>query len=76
MCGFTVTNRKNFNVEYVDEYTRLRGPDETTITNVGDVTIVHHLLSLTGKYQTQPFLDDGLICVFNGEIYNYREFGD
>tara|TARA_B110000438_G_scaffold242891_1_gene242654 strand:- start:186 stop:1415 length:1230 start_codon:yes stop_codon:yes gene_type:complete len=76
MCGFTVTNRKNFNVEYVDQYTRLRGPDETTITNVGDVTIVHHLLSLTGKYQTQPFLDDGLICVFNGEIYNYREFGD
>lgn len=76
MCGFTITNREIRDVAYVDEYTRLRGPDGTTVNKFGSVTVIHHLLSLTGKLTPQPFVDGDLLCVFNGEIYNYQEFGD
>ncbi len=76
MCGFTITNRKISDIDFVDHYTKLRGPDETTVTHFGDITVVHHLLSLTGEYRRQPFESDGIVCVFNGEIYNYKEFGN
>ncbi len=76
MCGFTITNRKISDVNYVDHFTRLRGPDGTTVTEIAGVTIIHHLLWLTGNRTPQPFIDDDLICVFNGEIYNYKKFGD
>ena len=31
---------------------------------------------MTGEVTPQPFVDDGIVCLYNGEIYNYKEFGD
>ena len=70
MCGFTVTNKGDFDVGHVDYFTRLRGPDETIVTEINGITIVHHLLWLTGRRTPQPFVNNAKICVFNGEIYN------
>ena len=40
-------------------------------------TFIHNLLHLTGKKTIQPFIDkeNDIVCLFNGEIYNYKEFG-
>jgi len=76
MCGFTITNKKIENVSYVDHFTRMRGPDGTHLTEIEGITVIHHLLWITGKRTAQPFIDADTICVFNGEIYNYKEFGD
>jgi asparagine synthetase B (glutamine-hydrolysing) len=76
MCGFTITNRDIQDLDYVDEFTRLRGPDGTNVTKFGRLTIIHHLLAITGRETPQPFVDNELVCVFNGQIYNYQEFGD
>ena len=42
------------------------------------ISFVHTLLSMTGKLTIQPFIDGekDLVAFFNGEIYNYLEFGD
>lgn len=33
-------------------------------------TFVHNLLSVTGDFTIQPFTEEDIVCVFNGEIYN------
>ncbi|MBI4137313.1 hypothetical protein HY469_04590 [Candidatus Roizmanbacteria bacterium] len=35
------------------------------------MTFVHHLLSITGIPTPQPFEEDDIVCLYNGEIYNY-----
>jgi asparagine synthetase B (glutamine-hydrolysing) len=40
------------------------------------ITVVHNLLSINGAFAPQPFLGDGLACVYNGEIYNFNDFGE
>jgi asparagine synthetase B (glutamine-hydrolysing) len=37
---------------------------------------VHNLLHLTGDYRIQPIVDNDVVLMFNGEIYNYKSFGD
>ena len=76
MCGFIVTNKKIENLEEVNFFNQKRGPDATTVNVYGDITVVHNLLHLTGQKVEQPFVKDDCICVFNGEIYNYKDFGD
>ena len=39
-------------------------------------TFVHNLLSITGELREQPFVKDNVVCIFNWEIYNYKDFGD
>jgi asparagine synthetase B (glutamine-hydrolysing) len=39
-------------------------------------TLMHNLLSMTGAFCVQPFVHGDLACLYNGEIYNYRSFGD
>ena len=31
---------------------------------------------MTCEVTTQPFVDESIICLYNGEIYNYKDFGD
>jgi len=75
MCGFIVTNLPEVDFTYANRFVRRRGPDQTTLTEVGGVTFLHNVLSITGELTLQPFLDDDLACLHNGEIYNYKNFG-
>ncbi|MBT6917325.1 MAG: hypothetical protein HOA37_08625, partial [Flavobacteriales bacterium] len=60
------------------EYLKFRGPDQTNQVEVNGVNFVHTLLSMTGPPTAQPFVseDQNRVAFFNGEIYNYQEFGD
>ena len=40
-----------------------------------DIRSQHNLLSINGAFTPQPFIVDGLACVYNGEIYNSSDFG-
>ncbi len=72
MCSFLFTNKTIEDVEYVNHYMQMRGPDETTNISIGDYTFIHNLLSINGKFTSQPFInqDRQIACVYNGEIYN------
>ena len=73
MCSFIVTN-KNFDeadLSSINHFTQLRGPDVTTVNRINDFTFVHNLLSITGDLTPQPFVKNNIVCVYNGEIYNY-----
>jgi asparagine synthetase B (glutamine-hydrolysing) len=37
------------------------------------LTFVHNLLCVTGECTPQPFVEDDIVCLYNGEIYN-QEF--
>lgn len=69
MCGILVHtgNGDNIRISY-------RGQDKTTEKQIGGFTFVHNLLSVTGNVTEQPFIDEesGIICVYNGEIYNHE----
>lgn len=73
MCGFAVSDRPGL----IGSNSRCqkRGPDLTNIVQVGDLEFLHNLLHITGTQQAQPFQSDGLVMVFNGEIYNYQSLG-
>lgn len=76
MCSFLFTNKPNIDIEGSNYLLRKRGPDLTNIFRRGDNIYLHNLLSITGKFTPQPIFNDDLILLYNGEIYNYREFGD
>ena len=76
MCSFIVTNKNIENLDTVNFYSQKRGPDNTSIQKVNNITFVHNLLSITGEFTTQPIFKNGIYLVFNGEIYNYLELGN
>jgi asparagine synthetase B (glutamine-hydrolysing) len=78
MCSFIFTNKKIGDLDAVNRLTRLRGPDHTSRMHAGAYAFVHNLLSITGAFTPQPTVsaDNQIFCLFNGEIYNYRQFGD
>ena len=76
MCSFIVTNKPIESLEIINRYSKLRGPDYTNSVTVDEYNIIHNLLSLTGEFTKQPFIKDNIVIVFNGEIYNYKSFGD
>lgn len=69
MCGFLVykdnTKANNF-------FISKRGQDLTNKIERDGFNFVHNLLSITGDFTPQPFEEDEIICVFNGEIYNHK----
>ena len=78
MCGITVTTKDITDMNYVTEYLKRRGPDFTGFLKLHGYSFVHTLLSMTGdNYTYQPFYypDDDLVIIFNGEIYNFKDFG-
>ena len=78
MCGIFATSRDIADLENLTEFLWRRGPDATNHLNYRGISFVHTLLSMTGKLTIQPFIDGekDLVAFFNGEIYNYLEFGD
>ena len=78
MCSIMCTSKNIKDYDDVNYYLKFRGPDETSVVKdeVNNFTFIFNLLSMTGEYTLQPFHDDGIISLFNGEIYNYKEFGD
>ena len=73
MCGFGVSNKPG--IELANQYCQRRGPDITNIENINGIDFLHNLLHITGTPTKQPFVQDDIAVVFNGEIYNYQSFG-
>ena len=76
MCSFLFTNCDDFELDEVNFLLKKRGPDYTGIHAESGFTYIHNLLSITGDFIKQPIVTNSLNILFNGEIYNYKEFGD
>lgn len=74
MCGFGVSNKSD--LENSNNFCQRRGPDYTNIQTIEGIHFIHNLLHVTGDVRTQPFTKNNIAVVYNGEIYNYRSFGD
>jgi asparagine synthetase B (glutamine-hydrolysing) len=59
-----------------DIFLNRRGPDSYNEMEVDGFHMAHYLLHLTGGVTKQPISDEDIYCIFNGEIYNYKDFGD
>ena len=71
MCGIIVSTLDIPLEAY--KFVKNRGPDETNIIKHRDINFIHFLLHLTGEKTLQPIIDGDIVCIFNGEIYNYKE---
>ena len=78
MCGILLTNRSIDNLPHIIEFLKFRGPDQTNSVSIKGLNFVHTLLSMTGPPTPQPFVNDeeNVIAFFNGEIYNFSDFGE
>ena len=74
MCGFGVSNITK--LQSVNAKCQKRGPDLTSAKVINGIEFLHNLLHITGDMITQPFVKDDVVCVFNGELYNFKSFGD
>ena len=74
MCGFAATNYSDPIIS--NKHCQNRGPDMTTAEKIRGVYYLHNLLHITGELTPQPLIKDDVVCVFNGEIYNYTSFGN
>lgn len=75
MCSFIFSTKEIKNIIEANLFSKNRGPDKTCEYLVNDkYHFVHNLLSITGDFKTQPFVKNDIYCVFNGQIYNYKEF--
>lgn len=74
MCSVLITNRKIHNFEQVNYYLQFRGPDHTSRVEINGITFVHNLLSISGAFTPQPFQDQNIVAMHNGEIYNYGNY--
>ncbi|MGA2408207.1 MAG: asparagine synthase (glutamine-hydrolyzing) [Bacteroidales bacterium] len=78
MCGIAgYTGFKN-NIELAENANKIqqhRGPDNQSIWHDEYIALAHQRLSIIdlSDAANQPFCKDGLVIVFNGEIYNYKE---
>jgi len=79
MCGILFSSRRIQNLEKTIKFLKKRGPDHTEYRILRNFHFVHVLLSMTGKdFTIQPFTyeNDSIVVMFNGEIYNFKDFGD
>ena len=61
-------------LDWVNFYLKFRGPDWTTFGKINGLTFVHNLLSISGKLTLQPFIEDDIIAIYNGELYNSHSY--
>lgn len=64
MCGILVFKEKGNN-----DYIKHRGVFTNKVKKNG-LTFIHNLLPVTGEFTPQPFIDEDIVCLYNGEIYN------
>ena len=80
MCSilFSTKYNKDINLDDLNYHNQFRGPDDTCVSvdETNGFMFIHNLLSMTGKFTRQPFIDNDVICLYNGEVYNYKDFGD
>lgn len=74
MCGFGVSNVSSITLS--NKNCQKRGPDSTTVSSFHGVEFLHNHLHITGTVVKQPLVKNDIVCVFNGEIYNFKEFGN
>ena len=67
MCGFIACKNTEIGTT---EFIRRRGEDAFSALDTKGYLFYHSLLSLTGEFAPQPFIDGKIFCVYNGEIYN------
>lgn len=73
MCGIIISSVDIKNKDNVYKYVKNRGPDRTHEVTHNGINFVHFLLHLTGELTVQPLIEDDIACIFNGEIYNYKD---
>lgn len=76
MCSFIVVDGKIVDLDHVNHFCKRRGPDATTRLEANGMSFVHNILSITGQFSPQPFVSGNRVCVYNGQVYNYKQFGD
>jgi len=74
MCGFGVTNK--IGITTSNKFCQKRGPDLTNVRTINGIEFLHNLLHITGSLISQPLIKGDVVTVFNGEIYNYKSFGN
>lgn len=67
MCGFLVYKNSGNNF-----FIQKRGGDLTNKIKFQGYTFIHNLLSITGEFSPQPYIDGNIVCLYNGEIYNHQ----
>jgi asparagine synthase (glutamine-hydrolysing) len=67
MCGFISCKDTEIGIT---DFIKRRGEDAVSTLNAHGHFFYHSLLSLTGEFTPQPFVDGKIFCVYNGEIYN------
>ena len=74
MCSFLFSNKEP--TSDANHLMRFRGPDETKMIEVGGFHFLHNLLSITGEFTVQPFVDEEreVVAMYNGEIYNAQGY--
>ncbi len=75
MCSFIFTNKEVNDLDKINFYTKFRGPDKTNTIKLNGFSFIHNLLSITGEFTKQPFIESDIVCLYNGEIYNHSDFG-
>lgn len=77
MCGILFTSKNIKNLEDTIKFLKKRGPDHTEHKIINNYNFIHVLLSMTGKdFTIQPFIYKDIVIMFNGEIYNFKQFGN
>jgi asparagine synthetase B (glutamine-hydrolysing) len=77
MCSFLYSTKHNDeNKEDLNFFLKFRGPDKTNISIINNDLYIHNLLSITGNMVIQPYQKGEIVALYNGEIYNYKDFGD
>ncbi len=66
MCGLLVYKQAGNNF-----FIQKRGCDLTNKIELHGFTFIHNLLSITGQFVPQPYIDGNIVCLYNGEIYNH-----
>jgi asparagine synthetase B (glutamine-hydrolysing) len=86
VCSFIFTRLKRTlsqnEISSSNSYSQRRGPDKTNFATYTDIhgyhlLFLHNLLDISGSACIQPYRNintEELITLFNGEIYNFRQF--
>ena len=80
MCSilFSTKYSRDVDINKLNYYNQFRGPDDTCVSvdETNGFMFIHNLLSMTGEFTRQTFVDNNIICLYNGEVYNYKDFGN